>query len=231
MDRTSILDRFYPPPRTDALDAAFTRHARPGQVVLDAGCGGARGCARTDALEPLYIVGMDMGEDVGRNPFCDAAVVADVASVPFRSNTFDLIHCRWVLEHVLDAQAVFREFARVLKPGGRLLAITPNLYHYATIMSRLTPMAFHRWWHRDQYDPFPTYYQANTRRRIRHLATQAGMRMERMELIEGPPHYFIRNPLLFRVGVLVERVLNASEKLGVFRQRILLEGVKVDGDE
>jgi SAM-dependent methyltransferase len=42
--------------------------------------------------------------------------------LPFESQRFDLIHCRQVLHHARDLRQLCRELARVLKPGGRLLA-------------------------------------------------------------------------------------------------------------
>ncbi len=42
----------------------------------------------------------------------------DVTSITYDSNTFDVILCSHVLEHVLDDGKAMRELYRVLKPGG-----------------------------------------------------------------------------------------------------------------
>jgi len=42
----------------------------------------------------------------------------DVHEIPFAENTFDVIICNHVLEHVDDYKKVLREFFRVMKPGG-----------------------------------------------------------------------------------------------------------------
>ena len=39
-------------------------------------------------------------------------------NIPFEENTFDIIFCNHVLEHVNDDEKVLQEFYRVLKPGG-----------------------------------------------------------------------------------------------------------------
>ncbi|MGZ5256082.1 MAG: class I SAM-dependent methyltransferase [Vulcanimicrobiaceae bacterium] len=39
-------------------------------------------------------------------------------SLPLESDTYDIVHANAVIEHVADAQAAFREAARVLKRGG-----------------------------------------------------------------------------------------------------------------
>ena len=51
---------------------------------------------------------------------------ADVAHLPFKKQTFDVVICRELIEHVPDADAAFREVTRVLKPEGYLLITTHN---------------------------------------------------------------------------------------------------------
>jgi ubiquinone/menaquinone biosynthesis C-methylase UbiE len=46
-------------------------------------------------------------------------VQGDAHSLPFADNTFDVVYCRYLLEHVADAAQVVSEIYRVLKPGGR----------------------------------------------------------------------------------------------------------------
>lgn len=49
-------------------------------------------------------------------------VRGDAHHLPFPSDHFDIVYCRYVLEHVADPLSVLREMRRVLKPGGRALA-------------------------------------------------------------------------------------------------------------
>lgn len=51
---------------------------------------------------------------------------ADAQALPFPEAAFDAAFCVNLLEHVPEPGAVFAECARVLRPGGRLLVITPN---------------------------------------------------------------------------------------------------------
>lgn len=46
-------------------------------------------------------------------------------AIPTADGSFDSILCTEVLEHVPDPLAVWREFRRILKPGGRVLLSTP----------------------------------------------------------------------------------------------------------
>jgi SAM-dependent methyltransferase len=54
--------------------------------------------------------------------------------LPFEADTFRFIHCGDGVEHLENPFALFREFARVLQPGGVLVVTTPN---YLTVRRRL----------------------------------------------------------------------------------------------
>lgn len=223
-----LMARYYPDPPPDPLDVLFVKHARAGMTVLDAGCGGERGVSTHAPVDQMTIIGADMDPAVGNNPFCDAAVLASVSLVPFRDDTFDLIHCRWVLEHVAEPLETFRQFARVLKPGGRLLAMTPNVYHYASIGARLTPHAVHRWWWGEHYDPFPTHHRANSRGALKRLCGAAGLQAEAVLTVERPPRFLAKIPFAFRLGVCYERIVNRFDICAWMRQTLVLDAVKPD---
>jgi ubiquinone/menaquinone biosynthesis C-methylase UbiE len=44
----------------------------------------------------------------------------DAQDLPFKDNTFDVVYCRYILEHVPDPLRMLQEARRVLKPGGKL---------------------------------------------------------------------------------------------------------------
>ena len=50
----------------------------------------------------------------------------DGYSLPYESNTFDLVCMVEVIEHVMDKERLLREVSRVLTPLGRLFITTPN---------------------------------------------------------------------------------------------------------
>lgn len=54
--------------------------------------------------------------------------IADLTKLHFATDSFDIVICSHVLEHVPDDAAAFAEIRRVLKPGGKALLLTP----YAT---------------------------------------------------------------------------------------------------
>ncbi|MBV6644746.1 MAG: class I SAM-dependent methyltransferase [Cyclobacteriaceae bacterium] len=77
--------------------------------------------SRFEALENLdYITG-----DI-ESPL--AKVKMDIHKIPFDDNTFDVIFCNHVLEHVDDDILAMREMHRVLKPGGWAILQIP-IFH------------------------------------------------------------------------------------------------------
>lgn len=46
--------------------------------------------------------------------------------LPFEDNSMDIIYTKSLIEHIVEPTALIVEFKRVLKPGGRLLCLTPD---------------------------------------------------------------------------------------------------------
>lgn len=54
-----------------------------------------------------------------------ADIKADLTNLPFAENTYDMIICNHVLEHIPDDTAAMKEIYRVLKPGGQAILQVP----------------------------------------------------------------------------------------------------------
>lgn len=114
-------------------------------------------------------------------------VVCDLSSIPLPDDSFDLITCGMVVEHLSDPGPCMAELRRVLRPGGRLAIHTVNLYGYPTMMalaSKVLPFRRHliAWvTGRLEKDIFPTHYRCNTVRAFRRHLGSAGLRVERIE--------------------------------------------------
>jgi SAM-dependent methyltransferase len=57
------------------------------------------------------------------------AEVGDVQSLPFEDDSFDTVVAAWMLYHVPDIDRGLAEIARVLRPGGALIAVTNSVLH------------------------------------------------------------------------------------------------------
>jgi SAM-dependent methyltransferase len=62
-------------------------------------------------------------------------ILADVREMPFEDRTFDAVVAAWMLYHVDPVKVGLREIARVLRPGGRLVAITNGRDHLSDLWS------------------------------------------------------------------------------------------------
>ncbi|MBB6626985.1 class I SAM-dependent methyltransferase [Nocardioides sp. KIGAM211] len=61
------------------------------------------------------------------------ARVADATELPFEDDAFDLVAAMWMLYHVPDLDRTLAEVRRVLRPGGRFLAVTNGDEHVADL--------------------------------------------------------------------------------------------------
>ncbi|MER5193774.1 class I SAM-dependent methyltransferase [Streptomyces sp. NPDC002755] len=106
---------------------------RPGDRVLDAGCGTGR------ALTPLraavgpsgVVVGADLTPDMlaaavraGRDG-AGRLMLADVTALPFRSSSLDAVFAAGLVAHLPRPAENLRELARVVRPGGTLALFHP----------------------------------------------------------------------------------------------------------
>ncbi|HDP25875.1 MAG TPA: class I SAM-dependent methyltransferase [Deltaproteobacteria bacterium] len=124
------------------LTVDFSRlDLKPGTRVLDAGCGAGRHLSEAFRFKGVDVVGIDMsrddalkaqntikimrhtGEDGGGNGMI---FVSDITSLPFLDETFDIVICSEVLEHVPDHEKAAREISRVLRKGSSLVVSVPR---------------------------------------------------------------------------------------------------------
>lgn len=197
-------------PSGDELEALARRQIRPGVRVLDVGCG------RGGVLELLWrdaalAVGLDPDWRSLAEQRTGMALSAGVAeALPFAAGAFDVVVAVWVFEHLPDPAAALRAAWRVLRPGGRLLFLTPNVRHpvvWANRASQLWPAVQRRLvpalYGRAEADTFRVHYRANTPARLTSLAAAAGFTVELLRAIPDPT-YLAFNDLLFRASLALE---------------------------
>jgi SAM-dependent methyltransferase len=94
--------------------------------VLDVGCGTGELAERIVAATGAEIVAADLSQrmvNLARERGLDARL-ADIQQLPFGDGEFDCVVAAWVLYHAPERAQAIREAARVLRPGGRLVAST-----------------------------------------------------------------------------------------------------------
>ena len=144
----------------DAYDDGLKAHARGD--LLDLGCGKV---PFYEAYRPLIsnCTCVDWpGSPHGNlhvDQFCDLS-----KTLPFNDGTFDTVISSDVIEHLPDPMLAFKEMARVLRPGGKLILNTPFLYMLHEV---------------------PHDYYRHTRYSIDRLSTEAGMEVLELRELGG----------------------------------------------
>lgn len=122
----------------------------PGMRILDAGAGELRNkplCIHLDYVSQDVCQydghGDARGLQTGSWDTSRIDLVCDIVNIPEPDGAFDVILCSEVFEHLPDALKALDEFARLLKPGGKLITTAPFAslvhfapYHYSTGFSR-----------------------------------------------------------------------------------------------
>ena len=116
----------------DAPELAFqaVAEAKPSRV-LEVGCGPGEAAERIGREVGADIVAIDSSErmvELARARGVEAQL-GDVQSLPFPDGAFDCALAAWMLYHVPNVDQALGELARVLRPGGRLVAVTNHLDH------------------------------------------------------------------------------------------------------
>ena len=132
-----------------------------------------------------------------------------------------------MIEHISDASFFFAEVYRVLRPGGILVAKTPNKWHYVATIARITPHWFHDFYNRlrgrESHDTFPTTYACNTPHQVERVATSQGFEIIKLDVIEGRPEYLRITFPTYVIGLAYERTVNALRVLRAMRCVLLIQ--------
>ncbi len=118
-------------------------NVKPGYRILDIGCGNGRHTGAASDLKETMTVGADLKfKDLKiaaeRLKWHDGMLnyrsgswslsAADITALPFADQSFDLVICSEVLEHIPDDQRAMHEILRVLKPGHDLVVSVPRYW-------------------------------------------------------------------------------------------------------
>jgi 2-polyprenyl-3-methyl-5-hydroxy-6-metoxy-1,4-benzoquinol methylase len=110
------------------------------------------------------------------NDFFHGTVEAYLAAHPDAAETFDIVYCAEVIEHVPDVNAFVAAIALLMKPDGRLYLTTPDIGHWRR------PKDVARW---DAFDP-PAHCLYFDRSSLTRLLAKHGLRILRRDLALKP---------------------------------------------
>jgi SAM-dependent methyltransferase len=121
---------------------AYAARLLPAQLGrwADLGCGRGEFIEQNSAREASGI-GIDYAQSSARAFRAGGrpAVVADLnRGLPFATGALDGASLIEVIEHIVQAEALVAELARVIRPGGWLIVTTPNVVHVSYRWRALT---------------------------------------------------------------------------------------------
>jgi SAM-dependent methyltransferase len=201
----------------DQLEALVRSKVTADSRVLDLGCG------RGGVVELLWRdVKLAAGLDPDRPSLTEhrapgMPVIRGVGeSLPFTRESFDVVVCLWVLEHLKEPLRTLGEVKRVLRPGGHFIFVTPNIRNPVMLLNRmgktlpaLQRRLVPRFYGRVEADTFPVQYRANTVAAIRAQAESAGLHVAELRVVPDPT-YLALNPWFFKASVFSERLMPKS---------------------
>jgi len=113
-----------------------------GQLILDAGCGpGTYGIILAE--QGNEVIGVDLSvkatgeakERARKKGVSFSPLVGDLERLPFKGNSFNICFCGFTLHHFPDINAIVAEFARVVRPRGKVILLEPNGSNLAVRLS------------------------------------------------------------------------------------------------
>ncbi len=162
--------------------------------VLEAGCGST---THFHLPSDAHLVGVDISaSQLRRHGSLDHAIQGDIQDHDFEGQTFDLVICWNVLEHVARPAAAFRNLAGTVAEGGLLVIGVPHLWSVKGVVTKLTPFAVHRAFYRlmgdrsagsEEFGQFPTVLGPDVAPwRLRAMAEEEGLEVMLSLEYEGP---------------------------------------------
>ncbi|WP_437956453.1 class I SAM-dependent methyltransferase [Sorangium sp. So ce119] len=212
------------------VDEAVT----PAKVIIHLGCGALWfGQVATVSLEGKTIYAVDPDEEaLSRNP-APHRLCAVGESIPLPDGCADVIVADHLFEHLEEPEALLHEAHRLLRPGGRFVFTSLNLFSYSGLATHLTPHWFHTFTMgllrassgSSNARPCPTYFRMNTLWTVERIAKATGFRVEKIHTGMDHPCSTALFPGLHQAFMALHLVLEKVEALAPFR--ITLTGTLV----
>lgn len=216
--RQRLKGQFYPQADEDiygVVNRALDKYFVPGIRALDAGSGHGTWVLTPYRDKISRLVGVDVAPADGRQVMLDDLVIADLTRIPLKDNSFHVVFCWDVVEHLPRPRAAFSEFRRLLQDDGVLIVKTPSVLSPLMLASRLSPTFIHRKFKsrllgQQEDKVFPTLYRCNTPRRLHGDLTGVGFQCETLATFDQSYDYYLAfNRLSYVLGLLYSRSLKS----------------------
>ena len=127
----------------DRMDGIICKmlEGKPVIKVLEAGCGST---SRLHFQKEVYMVGIDISEkQLERNANLNEKILGDIQDYDFQSDSFDVIVCWDVLEHLPKPENALRRFALAVKDEGIIILNLPNVFSLKGLITKYLPYPLH----------------------------------------------------------------------------------------
>lgn len=188
--------------------------------VLEAGCGSS---SHLQLPAERWVVGIDISaQQLERNEQLDEKIVGDLQTFQLPANSYDLIICWDVVEHLDQPAEAIKNMAAALSPGGMLVVAAPHPWSFKGMVTRVSPHWLHVWFYRyligdklagvDGRGPFATpmksgMFPAN----IARLSAQLGLRKVLFYPYQGPVEVHVaRKSMLYRIFAKVLKTMSRT---------------------
>jgi len=182
----------------------------PGKLAIYEAGGGSTSFLPLGVLNRAHVTVVDIDEDqIRNNDYAHETILGDIQSYRFKPETFDLVICYNVIEHLADVEAALLGFCQSLKQGGLILIGAPNPKSLSGIVTKYSPHWFHVWFYRHVRGdkkaglpgqaPFPTFFHPLVSlSKLEAFARERGLQVAYKREYESPrfPEMRTRKPVL-----------------------------------
>lgn len=164
--------------------ALLLGEVRPGERVLDLGCGAGRfvGALRSAGCAAIGVDVAPAALERARRvvPGGDFRLADPDGTLPLGHGEIDLVWCSETLEHVVDTAPILSEARRVLRRGGRILVTTPDHGRLRRTLIALARFDAH-------FDPLGGHLRFYTERSLTVVLANAGFAPPEVTRFGGLP--------------------------------------------
>jgi SAM-dependent methyltransferase len=182
---------------------------RPTKLAIYEAGGGSTSFLPLELLGRSHVTVVDIDEEqIRNNDYAQETILGDIQTHRFAPDSFDLVICYNVIEHLPDVEAALVGFCQSLKQGGLILIGAPNPKSLSGVVTKYSPHWFHVWFYRyirgekqagqPGHPPFPTFFHPLvTLSNLEAFAGKHGLQFVYREEYESPrfPEMRLRKPM------------------------------------